>query len=97
MPSRLATTSLSAISKRLRITRQVAGLSQTEFAARAGIAKNAYNQYESAKQRPSLDSAIALAKTHKLTLDWIYLGDASGLRYETAEAIAKLLDVRGVN
>lgn len=85
---------MAAIGRRLRLTRQALGLSQTEFAARAGIAKNALSQYESGKQRPSIDNAIALAETHRITLDWIYLGDNSNLRYELVEAMKKMSSLR---
>lgn len=86
--------SLEAIGQRLRITRQVLGLPQHTFCERAGIAANTYNQYEMGRKRPSVDNAIALTRTYRLTLDWIYLGDHSGLRYETADAIKALVQAR---
>jgi transcriptional regulator with XRE-family HTH domain len=83
-----------AVAARLMLTRQVVGLSQGEFADRAGLAANTYNQYESAKNMPSLDSAHRLCDAYSLTLDWIYRGDPSGLRYEMADAIKALRQVR---
>lgn len=82
--------SLAAIGSRLEITRRVFGFQQNEFAERAGLATNTYNQYEKAKKRPSIENAMALCDAYNLTLDWIYRGDSSGLRYETADAIKAL-------
>lgn len=78
---------MNAIGRRLALTRHVLGLQQNEFCERAKIAPNTYNQYERGKKRPTIDNAIRLVETYHLTLDWIYLGDPSGLRYETANAI----------
>jgi transcriptional regulator with XRE-family HTH domain len=86
--------SIAAIGRRLRLTREAMGLSQSEFAQRAGLSKNSYNQYEKGKQRPSLESAISLAETYRITLDWIYLGDNSGLKWELVEAMKKLGTLR---
>ena len=87
-------TGKQAIGRRLELTRQVVGLQQNEFCERAGIATNAYNQYERGKKRPSLDNAIKLCLTYALTLDWIYLGNDDALRYSLANAIKALKEER---
>jgi transcriptional regulator with XRE-family HTH domain len=84
----------AAIGRRLEVTRSVFGLQQNEFCDRAGIAPTTYNQYERGKKRPSIESAIALCETYHLTLDWIYRGDPSGLRYDTAEAVKAIRQAR---
>jgi transcriptional regulator with XRE-family HTH domain len=73
------TRSFEAIAKRLEATRKAIGLSQKDFARRAGIADNTYNQYERAVSQPKIENAYALCDTYGLTLDWIYNGDPSGL------------------
>jgi transcriptional regulator with XRE-family HTH domain len=78
------------IGKRLKLTRDAMGIQQNAFAAGAGIPANTYNQYETGKFRPQIDNAIKLCSTYNLTLDWIYLGDPGGLRYEVATAIRAL-------
>jgi transcriptional regulator with XRE-family HTH domain len=78
----------------LLLTRQALGLAQKEFADRAGLAANTYNQYETGRNIPALDRAHALCDTYALTLDWIYRGDPSGLRYELAAAIKALRGAR---
>lgn len=86
-----------AIAERLRLTRATTGLSQADFAARAGLSPSTYNQYENGKQFPRISFAIALCETYHLTLDWIYRGDISGLRYEMAAAIKALRTARNGN
>ncbi len=76
------------------MTRQVFGLSQTDFGKGAGIKKSTYNQYEKGKERPALDEAMKLCERYGLTLDWIYRGDPSGLKYELADAIKGLRQAR---
>jgi transcriptional regulator with XRE-family HTH domain len=79
--------SIDAIAARLIATRKAIGLRQAEYAERAGIPNNTYNQYEQAKGRPSLDFALKLRDTYGLTLDWIYDGDPSGLPWRVAHKI----------
>ena len=86
--------SREAIGSRLAVTRSVVGLNQVEFAKKAKIAPNTYNQYEQGKKRPSLGNAIKLCDAFDLTLDWIYVGDPSGLRYEMADAIKAIRNAR---
>lgn len=75
------------IAGRLSIVREVTGLTQTEFARRAGLGVAAWNNYEAARKRISIDAAIALCEVYKLTLDYIYVGDTSNLPYHLAAAI----------
>jgi transcriptional regulator with XRE-family HTH domain len=82
------------IGRRLQHTRQALGVGQTAFAERARISATAYNQYETGKKRPSIENAIALCDTYGLTLDWIFRGDPSNLRYELADTIKALRQVR---
>ena len=78
---------IEAIGRRLQLTRSVLGLAQNALCQRAGIATNTYNQYERGTNRPSVENAILLCEAFDLTLDWIYRGDPSGLRYDTADKI----------
>lgn len=83
-------TTMTAIGLRLELTRAVLGLAQGEFCSKAHIAPNTYNQYEQGKRKPTVENAISLCDTYGLTLDWIYRGDPSGLRYNVADAIKAL-------
>lgn len=84
----------AAIGERLRFTREALGLQQNEFCERAGISATAYNGYEKGKRRPSIELGIALCEAWTLTLDWIYRGDNSGLKYDLADAIKALRQAR---
>jgi transcriptional regulator with XRE-family HTH domain len=80
------------IGERLYLAREAMGMKQGKFAAGAGLTANAYNQIERGIQRPGLDTGIRLAQAYNLTLDWIYLGDPSGLRYDLYNRIRQLKD-----
>ena len=79
--------SVDAIAGRLRAVREAFGLGQNEFARKAGIASNTYNQYEQAKNRPSLDFVNKICDTYDVTLDYIYRGDTSGLPVRIANLL----------
>ena len=82
------------IGYRLTLTREVLGKGQQDFADAAGINASAYNQYERGKRRISVEHAHKLCDHYHLTLDWIYRGDISGLKYQTVEAIRALRTAR---
>jgi transcriptional regulator with XRE-family HTH domain len=84
---------LAAIARRLRATRDALELKKGQFAGLAGIASNTYSQWESGKRRPHLDEAIRLADAHRITLDWIYLGDASGLPLKISSRLSAAVTV----
>ena len=83
-----------SIGERLMLTRNVFGMTQTEFGKGAGIKKSTYNQYENGKERPSLDEAIKLCEKYGLTLDWIYRGDTRGLGPDLCAAIEAMQRTR---
>lgn len=87
-------TSKQAVADRLTVTRDVMGYDQSTFAKGAGLRPNAYNQYENAVNWPQRRAAIAICDAYLLTLDWIYRGDPSGLRYDVAAAIKSAHDLR---
>jgi DNA-binding XRE family transcriptional regulator len=82
--------SKKAIGRRLELTRESLGLNAGDFAKRAGIGKSAYSNYTSGERAPTLAQAIKLCDAYELTLDWIYRGDPSGLKYNLAEQIIVL-------
>ena len=86
--------SVAEIGDRLRISREALGLNQADFCRKAGISKTGYNAFEKAHERPSVDTALRIKDAHRLTLDWIYDGDSSGLRAKLADAIKAILQAR---
>lgn len=67
---------------------------QKEFFDRAGIAPNTGSNWITGKERPRVDEAIRLCEIYNLTLDYVYRGDPSGLRYEMRDKIALLMSSR---
>lgn len=68
-------TSNEAITERLvQLRMAVSGESQIAFCAKTGIKPNAWNNLEKGRNRISIDTAIGLARTTGVSLDWIYRG-----------------------
>jgi transcriptional regulator with XRE-family HTH domain len=76
------------IARRLIATREAVGITQAELCRRADIKPNAYNHWEKGHGRPSLDQAVRLVRTLSVTLDWIYLGNLSGVPHGLAAQIS---------
>lgn len=67
------------IAKRLIALRTVLGLNQSAFAALVEVSQPAMNNYEKGLRRPELDIAVRILQRTGVTLDWLYLGNRSGL------------------
>lgn len=84
------TRSKEAIALRLVQTRTALNLGQTEFAIKANLAQNTYNQFERGKRRLSLEAAHALCDEYRLTLDWLFRADLSGIPHALAKTLRRL-------
>jgi len=62
------------IAERIRWHRNLEGLRQSDYAAKAGIKRSQLSNWESGQQRVSIDGALALRHTYGLSLDFIYEG-----------------------
>lgn len=78
------------IAKRLDALMTVMNLKQVGFAQLIGISQPALNNYLKGLRRPDLDVAIAIQTRTGATLDWIYLGDRSGLPLRLAAELPDL-------
>jgi len=67
------------IGERLQRLRLYEGLNQVRIAELLGIAQSAWSQYEKGSRRLTIDVAGQLVDRFGVTLDWLYMGDASGL------------------
>jgi transcriptional regulator with XRE-family HTH domain len=67
------------VARRLALTREILGLTEKEFAERAGVLLGRYHRWESGSIPISLSNAMALCAAHGLTLDWLYRGKTLGL------------------
>lgn len=84
---RVTEKSVDAIARRLELTREALGLRPAQFADGAGVGRNTYSQWAKGRGRPQIDEAIKLCETYGITLDWIYLGDPTGLPFRIARAL----------
>jgi transcriptional regulator with XRE-family HTH domain len=76
------------VALRLAMTRVALGFeNQADFAKRANLSQNRYNQYETGERRITIDAAMKLKKAFGISLDWIYDGDRNGLPHAVWSAL----------
>ncbi len=71
-PTRLDTRTLPAIAHRMKLLRLTTGLSVSDFAREAGIARTMWHNIEAGFSRIGIDAAMKLCDKYHITLDWIY-------------------------
>lgn len=81
--------STMTVGARLRLTRMALGYNQAQWASQLSIRREAYCMYEIEKREPPPAIGIEMVRAYKITLDWLYMGDASGLPQSHREAIYK--------
>lgn len=80
--------SLVSIAYRLKITRLAFGYTQAFMGRLVGAKTHAaWNNYERAIRRISVDHALRLCAVMGVTMDWIYRGNLSGLPPDVGTAI----------
>lgn len=80
--------------KRLKALREWAGYdSQTAFAEWMGIGGPEWNHYETGRRPLTLKAANILRARLRVTLDWIYHGDRSGLSIEVDRSLPRIDDM----
>lgn len=83
---------LAEIGLRFRAAREAAGLRKVDLSASTGIAENTLSQWESGQRRPSLDQALLALPALRITLDWLYFGEESGLLAAVRDGVLAKLD-----
>lgn len=78
------------VGRRLKQIREILGLSQMEFGLSAGLGQTRYHNYESGDRLLTLKAAFLLCEKYSLTLDWLYMGDPSGLPYRLHDQLKSL-------
>lgn len=81
--------STMTVGARLRLTRQALGYNQAQWAEHLSIRREAYCMYEIDKREPPPAIALEMKRAFRITLDWIYDSDSSGLSQTHREAIQK--------
>jgi transcriptional regulator with XRE-family HTH domain len=67
------------IAERLRWHRELTGMEQDEYAAKAGLRRSQLSNWLNGSARLSIDGALALRRTYGLSLDFMYEGSADAL------------------
>ncbi len=71
----------AAVGRRLELIRRQLGLgTQAHFAARLGVGTNRYNHWATGKILIPVQIAAQIAAMAGVSLDYIYLGDVSGVK-----------------
>lgn len=78
------------VGRRLEQIRSVLGVNQMDFGAAAGLKQSRYNAYEKGTRLLTLKAALLLCKKYTLDLNYIFMGDPSGLPYKIHEELKKL-------
>lgn len=82
------------IAMRLAALVAAMGMNQARFAALIEIGQPTLNNYLKGLRRPELDVAINIQARTGATLDWIYLGDRSGLPARLLALLPDLSDAK---
>ncbi|WP_339113281.1 helix-turn-helix transcriptional regulator [Thioclava sp. GXIMD2076] len=76
--------SAEAIGARLRRVREILGLSQAEFAEKAGMTKQTLNGFETGRRELTRNAAKSLRKTYGLSFEFMYFGNKADLPHRIA-------------
>lgn len=76
-----------AVGARLKRVREILGLEQNVFAARAGLLPQTYGPFELGRRSLSLDAAKKLRKTYGLSLEFMYFGKIEDLPHRISASL----------
>lgn len=79
------------VGRRLRQIREIYGHDMKTFGENAGLSQPRYHVYEHGTRLLTLNAAMKLCRAYNLTLDYVYMGDPSGL---PARIVDKLRDIK---
>lgn len=75
------------VGERLAATRSALGLSQEALATICGVTRSTVGNYEQGTRLPDVAAMARFSRRYKVPLDWIYLGEPSGLPFELAKKL----------
>lgn len=79
------------VAARLELLRLWAGYdSQSAFAVQTGLTASEWNHFETGRRPLSITAAHKLRQRWRVTLDWLYYGDRSGLTVEISNSLPSL-------
>lgn len=70
---------IDEVGRRLAATRLAMGLTQQALADQLAVSRAALANWEQGTRLPDPSAMARLARRHRITMDWIYVGDPSGL------------------
>lgn len=83
------TNDFQGVGRRIAQLRRLAGLSQHQFAERAGVHRSDVSLWETNRQRPTFEKAAAVCRAFDVELNWLITGNPNYLRYEQAQRLAR--------
>tara|TARA_R100001086_G_scaffold231944_1_gene152913 strand:+ start:65 stop:334 length:270 start_codon:yes stop_codon:yes gene_type:complete len=75
------------VAKRLKWLRETTGLTQSAFADSINVTPTVYNNWETGRQRLSLEGALSLNKVYGTTLDFLFLARRGDLPPELIKSL----------
>jgi len=69
------------VGQRFAQLRKIMELDQIPFGEKAGLSQSRLSGYERGARMLTVRAALALCETYRVTMDWLFRGDASGLPY----------------
>jgi transcriptional regulator with XRE-family HTH domain len=75
------------VGARLRLVRRALGLPAGRLADEMGVAAPRWSQWENGRHPPDIRAMIRLVRRYRVSLDYLYLGDESGLPRRLLDAI----------
>jgi transcriptional regulator with XRE-family HTH domain len=75
---------------RFMLARKAIGLTQEELAEQLAVARTTITSFENGSRMTDPPVVARFHARHKITADWVYLGDLSGLPHKIAQRIEEL-------
>ncbi len=77
------------VAKRLKWLRENTGLTQAAFAESIGVRPTQYNNWETGRQRLSLEGALSVNRVYGTTLDFLFLARRGDLPSDLIKDLSK--------
>lgn len=76
--------SREAVAARLRRVREILGMDQRTFAAKAGMLPQTYGPFETGKRDLTLEAARKIRRAHGITMEYMFYGQIGDLPHRIA-------------
>ena len=79
---------LPGVGRRLRLLRELHGLTQEAMATQIGFGKQAWTKYESGSQLPNVFLMLEVCARFRVSIDYVYRGTLFGVHPDLAAELA---------